>query len=66
MDPLTVVAVTSAAISLLKELIPQIKEFASNNDITTEQQAKLAAEFLSLKNRMAGEFKGVEWEQSGR
>jgi hypothetical protein len=66
MDPLTILSLTSAAMALLKEAIPQVREMFANGEITKEQQEKVLAEYNSLKERAESQFSGPEWEQSGR
>lgn len=60
MDPITIMALFSAATSLAKQLIPQIQELMRKGEITPEQQAKLLAEFKSLGDH--AKFTGKEWE----
>jgi hypothetical protein len=66
MDPITVLAMASAAMAFLKEAVPQIKEMFNRGEITKEQQDALLAEYQSLRERTEGQFAGKEWEKSGR
>lgn len=66
MDPLTLISLTSAAIALLKEAIPQVQEMFNRGEITKEQQDKLLSEYESLRDQTGGQFEGKEWDKSGR
>jgi outer membrane protein TolC len=66
MDPITVLALASAAMKLVKEAIPAIRDAFANGEISEADQAKVRAEYDSLRAQAGGEFTGPEWELSGR
>lgn len=66
MDPMTIIMMASAGIKFAKEAIPAIQEMFARGQISVEDQAKVRAEYESLRTLAGGEFTGPEWELSGR
>lgn len=67
MTPLEYIAIGSALLTLLnKTIIPKIEELAQKGELTPEQLATIRTQYDSLKNRTGGEFKGSEFDKSGR
>lgn len=66
MNPLTVLALASAAMQLVRESIPVIRDAFESGEISEEDQARVRAEYESLRSQAAGQFTGPEWELSGR
>lgn len=66
MDPITVMALASAAMALIKQLMPQLRDAINGGDLTPEQEAKARAEYESLRGQLGGEFTGSHWQLSGR
>lgn len=66
MDPVTTIALASAALKLIKQTVTDIKAAWDNGEISAEKQDEVRAEFESLRNQLGGEFTGSHWELSGR
>lgn len=66
MDPITMLAFASAGFKLAKEAVTTIREQFAKGEISEEDQAKVRAEYDSLRNELGGEFSGPQWELSGR
>lgn len=66
MDPITVLALASAAAKLIREALPVIRDAFTSGEISEEDQARVRAEYESLRSQAGGEFTGPEWELSGR
>lgn len=66
MDPITVLALVSAAVKLGKEVIPQIRDAFANGEIPDDKQAEVRAQYESLRQQLGGEYQGPQWELSGR
>lgn len=60
MDPATIILITNAALALLDEYLPKVKEMLDSGDITPEQQAALKARIAALRSHDA--FAGPEWD----
>lgn len=66
MDPVTILMMASAGLKFAKEAIPAIREALSSGEISADQQAKVRADYESLRSQLGGEWTGPEWELSGR
>lgn len=66
MDPITTIALASAALKLIKDVVTDLRERFQSGEIPDEKQAEVRAQFDSLRNQLGGEFTGPEWELSGR
>lgn len=66
MDPLTIMALASATITLVKEIMPQVRDAINGGELSAEDEAKARAEYESLRKQLGGEFTGSHWELSGR
>jgi hypothetical protein len=62
MDPLTVIALTNAALSVLEKSIPVINDLKLQGLITKEAQEELLKKYESLKNTADGQFSGPHWK----
>lgn len=66
MDPITALAFASAAMSLVKQLLPTIRDAINGGELSVEDEAKARAEYESLRGQLGGEYTGSHWELSGR
>lgn len=66
MDPITILALASAAMKLVKEALPAIRDAFAAGEVSEADQARVRAEYESLRTQAGGEFTGPEWELSGR
>lgn len=62
MNPLIILNLANAAMSLIENLLPQIQQFVQKGEVTAEQQAEIKARYESLKARADGQFSGPEWQ----
>lgn len=66
MDPLTLLALSSAAMKLVKDTLPLVRDSLNNGEVSAADQDKVRAEYESLRSQLGGEFQGEHWELSGR
>jgi len=66
MDPITVITLASAAMALVKQAMPTIRDAINGGQLSAEDEAKVRAEYESLRKQLGGEFTGSHWELSGR
>lgn len=64
MDPVTTVAALNGALALANTLIPVVAQYRKDGLISAEDQAKLLANYESLKTQASGEFSGPQWQPS--
>jgi len=62
MDPVSAIALTSAALSLVEQLLPVVDGFQKNGQISAEAQAELRAKFESLKTKADAQFSDPAWK----
>jgi len=62
MDPATILALVSGALSLTEQLLPQLQALQTSGQITADQQAAVLARYNSLKAAADGQFAGPEWQ----
>jgi len=62
MDPITILTITSGALSIVETLAPTIEAMANRGEITPEQQAQVKARLDTLRSSAA--FQGPEWVPS--
>ena len=66
LDPISILSLASLAIKVAKDAMPAIREAFSNGTIPADQQAKVRAEYESLRLQLGGEYEGSHWSLSGR
>lgn len=66
MNPMAILALASAAAQLVRESLPVIRDAIKGGEISEADQARVLAEYNSLRTQAGGEFTGPEWELSGR
>jgi polyhydroxyalkanoate synthesis regulator phasin len=62
MDPITIISIINASLTLVEQLTPQVKELFQKGDITAEQQKALLDRYNALKANIDAEFSGPEWQ----
>lgn len=66
MNPITILALASAAMQLVKESLPVIRDAIKGGEVSEADQERVLNEYNSLRTQAGGEFSGPEWELSGR
>jgi hypothetical protein len=66
MNPLTVLTLASAAMQLIKESMPVLRDAIKGGEISEEDQARVFAEYTELRALAGEKYTGPEWELSGR
>lgn len=66
MDPISALAFASAAMALIKQLLPTIRDAINGGELSAADEAKARAEYESLREQLGGEFSGSHWQLSGR
>lgn len=66
MNPLTLISLISASLTLINEAVPEIKRMVDKGDITPEQQKQLLDEIKTMRARTGSIFTGPEAAPSGR
>lgn len=56
------IMLASAALQLVRQLIPAIQARLKAGNVTVEEQQALMNEYLALKELADGLFEGPEWE----
>jgi hypothetical protein len=64
MDPLTIIAMTNAALGLVEALMPAVSALFKNGQISVEEQQKLLDRYNAIKATVDAGFEGPEWKQS--
>lgn len=62
MDPIALLALINASLSLVEKSLPIVQQLKNNGEITPAQQAELLAQYESLKTQADGQFQGPEWQ----
>lgn len=66
MDPITIIALASAAFKLIQQSIPAIRDAIHGGQLTPEQEAQARAEYEKLRALAGDAYSGPEYELSGR
>lgn len=64
MDPITILSLASAGLSIVEQLAPKIQQLFASGEITPQQQADLMARYAQLLTNSAASFAGSEWTKS--
>lgn len=64
MDIVTILALVNAALSFVEGVLPKIKGWFANGEITVEQQDALHARFTALRDGMNEVFAQDHWRKS--
>jgi len=62
MDPATALLIANSAITILRELSPEIMALINKGEITVEQQNALKQAIDDLKTHLHDNFSSPEWE----
>lgn len=64
MDPITAIAVATAAFEIAEKMAPHIKAAFERGEITAQQQAEILAKYESLQKNFAANFSAPHWQKS--
>lgn len=66
MDPVTIIGLTNAALTLIEQALPQIQALANKGEITPAQQQAVLDRYNAFKASGDAAFSGPEWQKSGQ
>ena len=66
MNPIQVLALASAAMQLIRESLPILRDAIKGGEISEDQQAQVLLEYQQLRAIAGEKYQGPEWELSGR